>query len=115
MDYQKEVNNDTTDTLNQVPISHSLDTIQSLLERAIVGVDDWAEVRASEELLEEHEHLSQEARVQVAKLAPMHIIDWVEAQEADAALATCHKWLGIRKDTPLSKKDALLKKCGNGG
>ena len=41
----------------------------------------------SEELLEEHEHLSQEVRVQVAKLAPMHIVDWEEAQKADAALA----------------------------
>ena len=45
----------------------------------------------SEELLEEHEHLCQEARVQVAKLTPMHIVDWEEAQEADAALAACHK------------------------
>ena len=55
----------------------------------------------SEELLEEHEHLSHEARVQAAKLAPMHIVDWAEAQEVDAALTTCHKWLCIRKDTPL--------------
>ena len=59
---------------------------------------DWGEVRASEELLEEHEHLSWEARVQVVKLAPMHIVDWAEAEEADATLAasgsisggTCH-------------------------
>ena len=41
----------------------------------------------------------------------MHIVDWAEAQEADAALATCRKWLCIRKDTPLPKWDALLKKC----
>ena len=72
---------------------------------------NWDEVRASKELLEEHEHLSQEARVQAVKLAPMHIIDWAEAQEADAALATCHKWLHIREDTPLPKWDTLLKKC----
>ena len=41
----------------------------------------------------------------------MHIVDWAEAQEADAALAACHKWLCIRKDMPLPKWDALLKKC----
>ena len=41
----------------------------------------------------------------------MHVIDWEEAQEADAALATCRKWLHIRKDTLLPKQDALLKKC----
>ena len=72
---------------------------------------DRGEVRVREELLEEHEHLSQEARVQAVKLAPMHIVDWAEAQEADAALATCHKWLRIRKDMPLPKRDTLLKKC----
>ena len=77
----------------------------------IVGAADWGEVRASEELLEEHEHLSQEAMVQVAKLVPMHIVHWEEAQEADAALATCHKWLHLRKDMPLPKWDAFLKKC----
>ena len=65
----------------------------------------------SEELLEEHKHLSQEAGVQAVKLAPMHIVDWAEAQEADADLAACHKWLHIRKDMPLPKWDALLKKC----
>ena len=65
----------------------------------------------SKELPEEYERLSQEARVQAAKLAPMHIVDWAEAQEADAALAACHKWHCIRKDTPLPKWDALLKKC----
>ena len=65
----------------------------------------------SEELLGEHERLSQEARVQVVKLAPMHIVDWEEAQEADAALVTCHKWLHLRKVTPLPKKDAVIKEC----
>ena len=65
----------------------------------------------SEELLEEHECPTREARVQVVKLAPMHIIDWAEAQEADTALAACCKWLHIRKDTPLPKRDTLLKKC----
>ena len=65
----------------------------------------------SEELLEKHERLSQEERVQVVKLAPMHIVDWEEAKEADAALAACHNWLCLRRDTPLQKRDALLKEC----
>ena len=64
-----------------------------------MGVADPGKVRVSEELLEEHEHLGQEARVQAVKLAPMHIVDWAEAQEADAALATCRgPWLSLRKD-----------------
>ena len=77
----------------------------------IVGAADQGEAKASKELLEEHERLSQEARVQVAKLAPMHIVDWEEAQEADAVLATCRKWLRLRKDTPLPRRDTFLKEC----
>ena len=111
LEYQKGANNNTVEVLSWVPISHSQETIQSLLEGVIVGVADWGEVRESEELLEEHEHLRQEARVQVAKLAPMHIVDWEEAQEADAALATCRKWLLLRRDMPLPKRDALIKEC----
>ena len=111
VEYQKGADNGTADALSRVPISHSQETIQSLLEGAIVGAADWGEVKASEELLEEHEHLNQEERVQAVKLAPMHIVDWEEAQEADAALATCRKWLRLRRDTPLPKWDALLKEC----
>ena len=61
---------------------------------------DRGEAEANEELLEEHECLSQEARVQGAKLEPMHIVYWEQAQEADVALARCHKWLHLRKGTP---------------
>ena len=111
LEYQKGADNGATDVLNWVPVSHSWETIQSLLEGAIVGVADRGKAKASEELLEEHEHLSQEARVQVAKLAPMHIVDWEEAQEADAALATCHKWLCLRKDTLLQRWDTFHKEC----
>ena len=99
------------DALSQVPISHSWETIQSLLEGAIVEAADRGEAKASEELLEEHECLSQEAWVQAVKLKPMHIIDWEEAQEADAALAACHKWLHLRKDTLLPWQDTFLKEC----
>ena len=76
LEYQKGANNGTAGALSWVPISHSQENIQSLLERAIVEAADRGEVRVSRELLEEHEHLSQEARVQAAKLAPMHIVDW---------------------------------------
>ena len=109
LEYQKGANNGAADALSQVPISHSWETIQSLLEGVIVGAANQGEVKVSKELLEEHEHLSWEARVQVVKLAPMHIVDWAEAQEADATLAACCKWLLLRRDTPLPKWDALLK------
>ena len=72
LEYQKGGNNGATDALSQVPISHSQETIQSLLEGVIVGAANRGEAKASEELWEEHERLSQEARVQAAKLEPMH-------------------------------------------
>ena len=50
-EYQKGANNSAADALSQVPISHSWETVQSLLEGVIVGVANWGEVRASEELL----------------------------------------------------------------
>ena len=95
LEYQKGTDNGAMDALSQVPISHNQETIQSLLEGAIIGVADRGEAKASKELLEEHERLSQEARVQVAKLEPMHIVDWEEA------LARCRKWLHLSKDMPL--------------
>ena len=101
LEYQKGADNGAADALSWVPISHSQETIQSLLEEAIVRAADRGEVRVHEELLEEHECLSQQERVQVGKLAPMLIVNWEEAQEGDTALAVCHKWLSVRKDTPL--------------
>ena len=62
LEYQKCANNGTADVLSWVPISHSWETIQSLLEGAIVGVANWDEVRVSEELLEEHEAQPQKVR-----------------------------------------------------
>ena len=41
----------------------------------------------------------------------MHVVDWKQAQEADAALAACHKWLRLRKGMPPSRRDTLLKEC----
>ena len=58
LEYQKGTDNGAMDTLSQVPISHSWETIQSLLKGVIVGVADRGEAKASEELLKEHEHLS---------------------------------------------------------
>ena len=95
--YQKGTDNRAVDALSWVPISHSRQTVQSLLEAAIVGASNRGEAEANEGLLEEHEHLSWEARVQAAKLELKHIVDWEQAQEADVALAGCHKWLHLRK------------------
>ena len=47
--------------------------------------------------------------MQAAKLAPMHIVNWEDAQGADASLAACRKWLKAQKDTSVEKRDALLK------
>ena len=48
--------------------------------------------------------------MQAAKLAPMHVVNWEDAQGADATLAACGKCLKAHKDTPVEKRDALLKK-----
>ena len=40
LEYQKGADNGAADALSQVPISHSWETIRSLLEGAIVGVAD---------------------------------------------------------------------------
>ena len=97
LEYQKGTDNGAVDVPSQVPINHSWQTVQSLLEGAIVGASNREEAKANEGLLEEHECLSQEARVQVAKLELMHVVDWEQAQEADVTLAACRKWLCLRK------------------
>ena len=61
LEYQKGTNNGATDALSQVPISHSWQTVQYLLEGAIVGASNRGEAKANEGLLEEPEYLSQEA------------------------------------------------------
>ena len=110
LEYQKGADNGAVDALSWVSINHSWQTVQSLLEGAIVDASDRGEAKANEGLLEEHEHLSREARVQVAKLELMHVVDWEQAQEADAALVACRKWLRLRKGMPPSRQDTL-KEC----
>ena len=58
LEYQKGANNRATDALSQVPINHSWQTIQSLLEGAIMGASNRGEAEANEGLLEEHERLN---------------------------------------------------------
>ena len=74
-----------------------------------MGATDRGKAQASKELLCEHVYLENEVHVQATKLAPMHVVEWGEAQEADALLATCRKWLCTHKDTPFPKWGALLK------
>ena len=76
---------------------------------ALEGTMDRGEAVASEELLCEHEHLGNEVQVQLARMAPLHKVDWGEAQKADPMLATCRRWLCTHKDTPFLKRDVLLK------
>ena len=111
LEYQKGTDNGAVDALSWVPISHSWQTVQSLLEGAIVGASYRGEAKANEGLLEEHERLSREARVQTAKLELMHVVDREWAQEVDIALARCHKWLHLRKGIPPPGRDTLLKEC----
>ena len=68
LEYKKGADNKAADTLSWVPITHSWQTVQSLLGGAITGAANRGEAETNEGLLEEHEHLNWEARVQVAKL-----------------------------------------------
>ena len=54
LEYQKGTDNGAADALSQVPISHSWQIIQSLLEGAIVRAADRGEAKANKKLLEEH-------------------------------------------------------------
>ena len=65
--------------------------VKSLLEGGLIGALSRGEAEAGEELLCEHVCLENKTHVKVAKLVPMHIVDWGEAQEVDAALAACHQ------------------------
>ena len=100
LEYQKGIDNGAAGALSQVPISLSRQTVQSLLEGVIVRAANRGKAEAKEGLLEEHECLSREARVQAVKLEPMHIVDWEQAQEVDVALARHCKWLRLRKGMP---------------
>ena len=51
LEYQKGTDNRAADTLSWVPISHSQQTVQSLLEGAIVGASNRGEAKANEGLL----------------------------------------------------------------
>ena len=95
LEYQKGVDNGAANTLSQVPIKHDHVMVQSLLEGAVIGAADRGEAEFNESLLCEHVHLAVEARVQAVRLVPMHVVDWREAQEGDAVLATCIKWLKV--------------------
>ena len=100
LEYQKGTDSRAADALSRVPIRHSRQTVQSLLEGVIVGASDRGEAEANERLLEEHEGLSWEAQVQAVKLELMHVVNWEQVREVDVALAGCHKWLHLRKGMP---------------
>ena len=109
LEYQKGADNGAADALSWVLVCHGHEMVKSLLKGALTGALDRGDAEAGKELLCEHVCLENEAHIKVAKLVPMHVVDWGEAQEADAVLAACHQWLKTHKDTPLPKRDALLK------
>ena len=77
LEYQKRADNGATNMLSQVPVEHDRMTVRSLLERAVIGTMDQGKAEANEALLCEHACLVDEVRVQAAKLAPMHVVNWL--------------------------------------
>ena len=55
-------------------------TVRSLLEGAIIGAADCSEANANEALLCKHVCLVDGLRMQAARLAPMHVVNWEDAQ-----------------------------------
>ena len=61
LEYQKGADNGVADALSWVPIHHNHETVQSLMEGAMVGAADRSEAEANEELLCEHVWLENKA------------------------------------------------------
>ena len=78
------------------------------MEGAVMGTSSRCEAQVSDALRKGHEQLGEEACLQAMKLAPMHVVDWEESQDSDPMLATCKKWLRMRKEIPSPKRDTLL-------
>ena len=74
-----------------------------------MGTSSRCKAQASDALRKEHEWLREEACLQAAKLAPMHMVDWAEWQDSDPMLATCKKWLRTCREVPSPKRDTLLR------
>ena len=111
LEYQKGSDNAAADALSQVPMRHDGKMVRSLLEGAATSVTERREVLISQPLRAEGDRLDNEARTHALKLAPMHVTDWEEAQHEDVLLAACHKWLSMKKNVTLQKRDTLLKQC----
>ena len=82
-----------------------------LLEGAVTSTTERVEAIMSETLQVEHDHLSEESQAHTLRLAPMHVTNWAEAQGKDTLLAACWKWMHMRRDVTLQKRDVLLKTC----
>ena len=108
LEYQKGSENGAADALSRVPIQHDWRTVKSLMEGAVMGTSSRCEAQASDALRKEHKWLREDACLQAAKLAPMHMVDWAELQDSDPMLATCTKWLRMCKETLSPKRDTLL-------
>ena len=77
----------------------------------MTSVTERGEVLISRPLWAEVDCLDNEAQAHALKLVPMHVTDWEEAQREDALLAACRKWLSMKKNVILQKRDTLLKEC----
>ena len=73
-----------------------------------MGALSRCEAQASDALRKEHKWLREEAYLQAANLAPMHMVDWAESQDSDPMLAACKKWLRMCKEIPSPKRDTFL-------
>ena len=111
LEYQKGLDSAAADVLSRVPVRHDKDTVRSLLEGVVTGMTERGEVLISQPLRVECDRLDEEAQARALKLAPMHVTNWEEAQGEDILLATCRKWMNIKKDITPQKRDALLKTC----
>ena len=108
LEYQKGSENGVANALSCIPIRHDHRTMKSLMKGAVMDASSRCKAQASDALRKDHEWLGEEVRLQAAKLAPMHMVDWVESQDSDSLLAACKKWLRMWREVLSPKKDTLL-------
>ena len=89
LEYQEGLENRVADASSHIPVRHDHRTMKSLMEGAVMGTSSRCEAQASDASRKGHERLREKAHLQATKLAPMHMVDWMELQDSDPMLATC--------------------------
>ena len=108
LEYQKGRDNAAADALSQVTTRLLPEAVQSILDRATVGMSRCAE-RERPAIIKNEQLLEREVHVAAGRaLVEMHVTDLAEAQKEDPELDAVLQWLGFQKKANLR---TLLREC----